>query len=286
MPFDPLQPLGLTVGDLAPADFRSAEFDWTGFGVSFIDSPTDERFDVGYDALWREFGLKNEMEQRGVIEQRLAWRPEAPIDGHALNYEMIVVSHDNELAAVRDHTAVVDLLNPQECVVVHLSHLLILPRFRGSGLAGWMRTLPIYTARECLTRAKVAPRLINLVAEMEPALTSEPGRFGRLIAYEKVGFKKIDPTHVHYLQPDFRTACDIDADPRGPQPIPLSLITRRVGREAETSLAGREVRTVVESLYTMYQQSFRTSDMAINWASLAKYPHDDACVELVPPTQV
>jgi len=167
-----------------------------------------------------------------------------------------------------------------------LSHLLITPRFRGSGLAGWMRALPIYTARECLKRSAQANRLINLVAEMEPADPTQPGRFGRLIAYEKVGFRKIDPCRVHYLQPDFRPPAGIDAAGGVACPVPLSLVTRRVKREEESVITGREVRTVVESLYTMYQQSFRPADMAPNWASLSAYPADDDVIDLVPPTLV
>jgi GNAT superfamily N-acetyltransferase len=282
-------PLGVTADDLAPADLRSADFDWTGFTVSFIDSVDHPRFDAGYEALWNEFGLKNEMEQRSVIAQRMSWTPERPLGHHAMLYEMVVVMQDDQLAAVRDHTAIVDLSNPGEPVSVHLSHLLILPRFRGNGLAGWMRALPIRAARECLDRSRQnfgssRPRPITLVAEMEPADPTIPDRVRRLSAYEKVGFVKVDPSAVHYLQPDFRAPADIDAA-GGPSPVPLSLIVRRVKREDEPSLPAGEVRTIVESLYAMYAQSFRESDMAPNWASLDGYPRGDAPIALVPPTR-
>ncbi len=262
-----------------------SDFDWTGFTISFIDSTTHPRFGLGYAALWDEFGDKGEMEQRAVIEQRMAWMPERPIARHAMLYEMVVVMRDDELAAVRDHTAIVDLANPDEPVTVHLSHLLIMPRYRGNGLAGWMRAMPIRTARECLSRAKQAPRPITLVAEMEPADAAYPDRFKRLVAYEKVGFVKVDPSTIHYLQPDFRAPPVIDAA-GGPHPIPLSLVVRRVKREDETSVQGREVKTIVESLYTMYGQSFREQDMTPNWASLATYPPDATTIALVPPSRI
>ena len=194
---------------------------------------------------------------------------------------MIVVRQGNALAAVRDHTAIVDTRRPDRAAIVHLSHLLIAPPWRGSGLAGWMRALPIYTARECFRRAGQPPRPITLVAEMEPANVAEAGGFGRLIAYEKVGFRKVDPTRVHYLQPDFRTPADIDAA-GGPRPVPLSLVIRRIGREDETTIRGGELRAVVESLYAMYGEGGLRPPVE----SLTKYPTGDERINLVRPSLV
>ncbi|HEX8325814.1 MAG TPA: hypothetical protein VF595_18060 [Tepidisphaeraceae bacterium] len=283
---DPLRPLGITRDDLAPADTRSADFDWTGLGVHFVETPGDKQFDTGYDALCNEFDAKGELETRDVLTRRLGWRPERlTSNGYALRYEMIVVRQGDTLAAVRDHTAIVDVRRPERACVVHLSHLLITPAWRGSGLAGWMRALPMYTARECLTRAAQPPRPITLVAEMEPADPTEPGNIGRLVAYGKVGFLKVDPTRVNYLQPDFRSPDAIDTA-GGPRPLPLSLVVRRVGRENETQIAGAELRALVESLYAMYGESFRAEDMRPNWESLNNYPPDDARIDLVKPSSI
>ncbi len=279
-------PLNITADDLAPADLRSADFDWTGYTVSFIDCMEHPRFEMGYQALWDEFGDKNEMEQRPVIGQRMKWNPASPANGHALLYEMVVITHDEKLAAVRDHTAIVDLEHPDEPVTVHLSHLLITPRYRGSGLTGWMRALPIQTARECLARAQQKPRPINLVAEMEHADPASIDRQRRLAAYEKVGFLKVDPRIVNYLQPDFRTPQQIDTAGNGPQSVPLSLILRQVKREDQLTITGHEVKSIVESLYTMYGQSFRPQDMQPNLTSLADYPARDRSIDLVKPTEV
>lgn len=282
---DPMEPLGITRNDLAPADLRSLDFDWTGLGVHFVQSPCDTDFEVGYRALWDEFGDKNEMETRGVLDRRLGWRPERPTPaGYALRYEMIVVRQGNELAAVRDHTAIVDVHRPERPCVVHLSHLLIQPAWRGTGLAGWMRALPIYTARECLRRAGQPPRPVTLVAEMEPINPAEPGNIGRLTAYEKVGFLKVDPTRVDYLQPDFRRPDDIDAA-GGPQPVPLSLVVRRIGREDQTQISGGELRWMVEALYAMYGESFRPQDLRPNFESLHAYPVESDPIALVRPSQ-
>ncbi|MGC4032085.1 MAG: hypothetical protein QM754_10195 [Tepidisphaeraceae bacterium] len=285
-PSDPLQPLGICQSDLAPNDTRSQDFDWTGLGVHFVQSTTDANFRLGYDALWQEFGHKNEMETRDVIARRLAWRPEEPTaSGYALRYEMIVVRHGDTLAAVRDHTAIVDLNRPDVPAIVHLSHLLIAEAWRGNGLAGWMRALPIYTARECMKRAGQSTRPINLIAEMEPAVANEPGVFGRLKAYERAGFKKIDPSRVNYLQPDFRPADEIDRT-GGPTPLPLSLVLRRIGREDETNIPATKVRAIVESLYAMYAASFGDKHMTPLFAQLNTYPTGDEPIALVPPTLV
>lgn len=278
-------PIGITRADLAPLDFRSADFDWTGLQVTFVTSTDHPRFEEAYRALWEEFGLRNEMEQRDVIAQRMRWQPETPAAGHALLYEMAIVSRGSELAAVRDHSVMVDLAQPDLPVVTHLSHLLIQPAFRGTGLAGWMRAMPMKTVRDCLSRARQGLRPVVLVAEMEPADPGSVDRTRRLTAYERVGFQKIDPAIIHYLQPDFRTPQQIDASD-GPWPVPLTLIVRRVGKENEHVTSGREVRTIVASLYTMYQQTFREKDMAPNWESLKYYPSPDTIIDLVPPTKV
>lgn len=279
--------LGITSDDLAPADLRSADFDWTGLRVRFIDSADDDQFEIGYAALWEEFGPLNEMESRAVLEQRLGWRCRVQHNDRLMRYEMIVVTDSNgELAAVRDHTAVISPGAANDPVVIHLSHGLVMPRYRGTGLSGWMRALPIRVARECLRSAHLPPRPITLVAEMEPADPDIPGRMNRLLAYEKVGFLKIDPTRVHYLQPDFRPPPDIDAAGRGPTPVPLSLVVRRVARESERTVLGAEVRSIVTALYAMYAESFRPQDMSPIWASLQTYPADDEEITLVPPTRV
>jgi hypothetical protein len=285
MPISASIPLGVTPDDLAAADLRSADFDWTGFTISFIDAPTHPRFAEGYQALWDEFGPRNEMEQRSVIEQRMTWRPEQPLHSLAMQYEMIVVSHDDEVAAVSDHTAIVNVAHPDQPAIVHLSHLLLLPRFRGTGLSGWMRAMPIRLARDCLLRSGQSLRRITLAAEVEPADSMLPERHQRLTSFQKVGFLKVDQGSIDYLQPDFRPSELIDREGR-PLPVPLSLLLRRLGREHEREITGRELRALVESLYAMYEETLRPQDMVPMWQSLEMYPEGDERVALVLPTRI
>ena len=169
--------------------------------------------------------------------------------------------------------------------VVHLSHVLVDPAWRRTGVTGWLRAWPLQTARAGLAAAGLSTNSpITLVAEMEHLDPQFPNRLIRLKAYEKAGFRKVDPSVVPYVQPDFRPPGDIDAS-GGPRPLPFSLIVRRVGREPEAEVSGAEIRELVECLYHMYGAGFREQDMAVAWQNLRDYPGDEAMVPLIVPTQ-
>ena len=184
----------LQTSDLAPGDTRSASLDFDSFDVRTIRSTRDEWFEPAYQALWNEFGAKNEMERRETLEARFNLTP-------SMVYEMVLVRKAGELAAVRHHTIVPSAGE----VVVLLSDNLVMPQVRRTGLAGWMRALPVVNARQ------LSPGdFVTLAGEMEYDDGSDPDRGIRLKAYEKAGFLKIDPTVVRYHQPDFRAPEVID----------------------------------------------------------------------------
>jgi hypothetical protein len=277
-----LQPW-MNAADLAPGDAKSADRDWTGFDLHRIRSRANSHFWPAFEALWREFGDKGEMEQADVIERRLRWNPESPIHGCALLYELLLVTRGEEFVGVRDHTAIVRSDFPM--AVVHMSHNLVAPDFRRGGVAGWLRALPAQTARDCLAaQRQPISEPIALVAEMEPSDPSNEARTTRLAAYEKAGYRKIDPDAIRYLQPDFRHPHEIDAD-GGPRPVPLDLLVRLVGDESRPALRADEVRGIVESLYRMYGVEFRAADMAVVWNLLAQFPRGDQPIALRLPTQ-
>ena len=256
--------------DLAPGDVRARGVDLCQFNCHRIRAIEHPAFERAYAALWAEFGAKDEMEQRDTLAARFRLAPR-------MVYEMVLLEQAGEIAAVRDHTTI-----PSEdgsVAIVHLSHNLVAPSFRRSGVAGWMRAFPVCLARE------VAPgAAITLVAEMEYLQASDPSRLLRLQAYEKAGFLKIDPRVVHYHQPDFRPPEVIDAT-GGPQPPAFQLLVRRVGREGEGEIYGAEVRQIVQALYRMYGAQFRPQDMAHPALSLETYPLPEARLRLLPPTQ-
>jgi GNAT superfamily N-acetyltransferase len=198
-----------------------------------------------------------------------------------MRYDLMVVRDiAGAFVAARDHTAIADA----EQVVVHLSHALVDPSWRRSGLAGWLRALPLQTARACLQRGGFSPEVpITLSAEMEYLDGEDEARAIRLSAYERAGYKKIDPAIIDYHQPDFRPREVIDAS-GGPLPLRFQLIVRRVGREGEERISGAEVRTIVQRFYSMYGQECRVADMEPLWAQLANYPEPDTRIALLPPT--
>ena len=265
--------------DFAPGDAKSAEFDPSQVEVTRIGSLDDPLFEFTYGRLWEQFGPAGELESRAVLGRRMAWDAAQPRAGFAMRYDLLLVRSGGEFVAARDHTAIADARG----AVVHLSHLLVDPAWRRGGLAGWLRALPLQTARACLAAAGFPPGApVTLVAEMEYPDGIDVARDIRLKAYERAGFRKVDPAVVHFHQPDFRSFAEIDASQ--PQLLPFQLILRRVGREADSYLTGGEVRTLVERLYHLYAQEFRPADMQAVWRQLDAYPAADAPVALLPPT--
>lgn len=261
-----------SIRDLAPGDAKSAALDLSRFTFERIRSTDDPHFAEGFARLWEVFGPRDEMEQRDVLARRFQRAPE-------VLYEMVLVKEGERFAAVRDHTAI----PAGDGVVVHLSHNFVAPDFRRTGLAGWMRALPLLAARECAAAHGIANSWITLVGEMEFETPGEPERTIRLRAYEKAGFRKIDPASVRYHQPDFRAAEAIDKS-GGARPLPFQLVIRQVGRENETAISGWRVRQLVTALYALYGPHSRPQDMAHPALRLDGYPNDDAMVALVSPT--
>jgi len=273
--------------DLAPGDRAAAARDWADLEVRRIRDPEDPDFAVAYEKLWTEFGGRGEMERRRVIRERLAWDPTRPVERAALAYELLLLRRAGALVALRDHTAVVRLDEGGRPlpgpVVVHLSHALVEPEHRGSGLAGWLRALPLQTARRCTAAVGCAPATpIVLVAEMEPPDPSRPIRMPRLISYERAGFRKVDPSAAPYAQPDFRPP-EVLAGVT-PEPIPLTLVLRRVGREHESTMPAEEVAAVVEAIYAVYAVHVPAHAMDPLRAAAARWTAREGSFPLLPPT--
>jgi len=270
--------------DLAPGDAAVSRFDRSAIRVRRIRSTDDPRFAAAYERLWAEFGDRREMEAREVIESRLAWEPTRPIGRYRYLYEMLVVEHEGDPIGVRDHTAIAPAgTSPLPIpVLVHLSHVFVEPRWRGKGIAGWLRAFPLQAARECAGAVGGSTGSITLVAEMEAEAESDVATLRRLVSYGKAGFRKIDPTGVDYAQPDFRNPTAIDES--GLQPVPLSLVIRRVGREVECQIRGAEVRAIVAALYDMFGVHMRPKDMVALWARCEGLPQPELVLDLVNPS--
>lgn len=268
--------------DLAPGDAKSLEKDWTPVQFYRISTPEHPLFDAAYQHLWDQFGPIFEVETREVLLKRLDWFREY----RDLIYEMGLVMSGHDFVGVRDHSAILIECHKKPAVVVHMSHNLVAPAWRRTGIAGWLRALPVDTAHQCLlANQKPVDSPVTLAGEMEYPDPEIEATLIRLKAYEKAGYLVIDPAKVKYYQPDFRTAEEIDRT-GGARPLPFLLVIRRVGRESEIHVTGAEVKAVVGGLYRMYGKDFREQDMAPLLKQLETYPADAEEIPLLKPSEV
>lgn len=268
--------------DLAPGDTKSREKDWTAVQFFRIDHPDHPLFDAAYQHLWDQFGPIFEIESREVLLKRLNWSKKFG----DLIYEMDLIMSGHDFVGVRDHSAILIEFHGRPAAVVHMSHNLVAPAWRRTGIAGWLRALPVETARRCLiANGTPSDSAIVLAGEMEYPDPQDEATLIRLKAYEKAGYLVVDPAVVNYFQPDFRTPEEIDRS-GGPAPLPFLLVLRRVGRESERTITGEEVRAIVNGLYRMYGQDFRKSDMAPLLRQLTDYPANEAAIPLLHPGEV
>lgn len=210
--------------------------------MSDVDDPA---FDEAYALLDAEFGAKGELERRDAYEAYLARATETL--GHRI---VVARDRDGTIAAVRD----CNVTAKDGVVVVFLSHVLVLPPHRRTGLGSVMRHVPVALGR------RAGGSELLMAAEMEPVKAGDPDTVVRLLAYGRAGYRAIDPASLPYLQPDYRAHDLIDRD--GLRPVPLLPVVRWVGHETETSLPKRLARAYVEHLYAIVGVHCREQDLA------------------------
>ncbi|MGK3997992.1 hypothetical protein [Sorangium sp. So ce1024] len=209
---------------------------------SLGEAQDDAAFDEGYRALDAFFGPKGEIERREVLAAWLAGEHTDRAAPISATYHMLLardVSDDGRLAGARDCFVTLDRA-ARRCVVL-LSHALVLPDFRRTGLAALLRAAPVALARRALGEAGIDPARaeILLAAEMEPVDPDDRDTAVRLFAYGRAGFAAIPPAVLPYAQPDFRDTAALGVTP---VPVPLVAVVRQVGEEdrADISRAGAE----------------------------------------------
>lgn len=269
--------------DLAPGDQIPHKDLPSGLELCRIESPENPLFERAYQLLDTEFAQANEIETREVLVDRLSWRADqANNEGFAMAYELLVLKVDGEIAAVRDHSAIIS--NGE--VTVHLSHVLVLPDWRRRGLVTVLRTLPVSFARRAAALAGFPDTPITLFCEMEPAVDHSLAHQVRRSSYEKAGFLGISAGHG-YLQPDFRGASLILSDPEGAKPVALDLLFRRIGNEEETQITGEELIQHIGRIYQMYGRNIAPGTMAACHSWLESFRSSAQEVyPLLPPTVV
>ncbi|WP_437484822.1 hypothetical protein WME75_45920 [Sorangium sp. So ce1014] len=220
---------------------------------SVDEARDDASFDEGYRALDAVFGPKGELERREVLSAWFAGQKTDPAAPIVATYHMLLArgvdGGDGRLAGVRDCYVTLDRA-ARRCVVL-LSHALVLPAFRRTGLAALLRAAPVALARRAIAAAGLGGAggdgvEVMLAAEMEAVDPDDRDTVVRLIAYGRAGFAIIPPAVLPYAQPDFR---DIAALGVTPVPLPLLAVVRQVGEEERDDIP----RARAESFLRHYQ---------------------------------
>ncbi|HMV69447.1 MAG TPA: hypothetical protein PKA64_21575, partial [Myxococcota bacterium] len=202
-------------------------------------------FDAGWRALDAEFGRNEEIEPRETLE---AWFDAGSLSPSGAPivafYHMILARDvDGALAGVRDCFVTVDPIARR--AVVLLSHAVVFPAWRRTGLAALLRAAPVGLAR----RALGVDGEILLVAEMEAVEPHDRASVIRLLSYGRAGFSVVSPEALPYAQPDFGAAARLG----GPVPLPFLPVVRLVGAEAASSLSRSQVQAIIDHLHAVHR---------------------------------
>lgn len=210
---------------------------------------TEAAFDEGLAPLNAQFAATGEIEREDVLRAwlRAGFRtsPTTPI---AARYHMLLVRDaDGTLAAVRDCFTATDPTTGR--VVVLLSHSLVLPAHRRTGVAALLRACPVSFARADAAALGVTAPKILLFAEMEPIEPHNRTTVTRVLAYARAGFRAIPPTSLPYAQPDFR---DLDALGVGPIPLPFLCLIRQIGEDGRSDAPRATIEALVRHVQAIH----------------------------------
>ena len=215
-------------------------------------------FEMAYQALWDEFGARGELEVPEVLLRELTGR-----DNPHFSYHLLTFWEGDQLAAVRDLFVV---LVPDVGGYVLLSHSLVIPRFRRSGVGALIRGAPVSIGRRQLQRAGISGDLL-LMAEMDPLDPNTDATMIRLLAYGNAGFRVIPPQILPYVQPDFSGWVSAG---REPAPIPLMLVVRWVDHEEETALPAPIIRLLTDGIDEVHHLDY-PEDTKVRRANMAPF---------------
>jgi hypothetical protein len=245
--------------DLAPGDQVPHPDLPEDLQLHAIDSEQHPLFEQVFAMLMRQFGPAREMEARAVIAMRMQWKGRLVCGDFAMLYELQVLTCENAIVGVRDHTVIRHREGGTS--YVQLSHALVPEPWRRRGLVSILRTLPVTSARELAKSMGRPDDPVLLFCEMDPLDLNDPANRIRRQSYEKAGFLGL-PRDIGYLQPDFRSFEMIEGDPAGSQPVALDLLFRFVGDEARSFMTRSDLIHCIRAVYAMYSLSMSAREMA------------------------
>jgi GNAT superfamily N-acetyltransferase len=206
-----------------------------------LEPATDRaQFEEGFALLHLQFGPLGEMEREEVLSAWFDRGSLSPPDARVpARYHMLLARDEHgTIAGVRDLWVTPD--RARNRVLVVLSHSLVLPPYRRSGVASLLRAVPVALARAALPGAA-----IMICAEMDMVRPDDRDAIVRLVAYGRAGFRAIPPEVIGYAQPPFGEWTD-DA-----RPIPMIAIVRVVGSETSPTIPLQLARAFVEHYHAV-----------------------------------
>ena len=230
------------------------------FSLEGVEGPQDPAFAQAYGALEGYFGPLGEIERREV-HARFAASPRYVRGPYEMRYHLVLARDEaGEVAGARDCT--VALCAETRVCVVYLSHALVRPAYRRSGLAALFRLLPVQFGRAAIQAAGFAQDEVDLLlaVEQEPVDPARVDSVVRLCAYGRSGFSVVDPAVLPYSQPDFRDLAALGVEA---SPVPLMAVVRWVGKEKARELPARLCAAYVTHLYDgIHGSHCRAEDLA------------------------
>lgn len=247
----------------------------------YLSEPASlEEFRRGFDLLNETFGPTGEIETVEMLERWfLAGSLGAPAGTAAVevgiraHYHMVLARDaDGSIAGVRDCFVTIDeraSAPPEGRAHVLMSHSLVLPAHRRTGVAALLRHVPIALARLQLERSRAgrsgpppaSPPEILLFAEMDQVVPADKITVIRLLAYGKAGFRVVPPSALPFAQPDFRD--EVQHGDVEPCPLPFLCVLRQVGADAATHIAPARLRDVVEHALAVHRCHARADHLDV-----------------------
>ena len=253
---------------LSPGErVRSATLDLEAVGLERIDSPTHARFAEAYDILSAYFAPRSQLEGVEVLSKRLSTPIVLLTREWAAQYEMLILTHGRRIIGVRDHLF---FTGPKAAAQtpIYQAHIFIVPDWRGTGLAAWLRALPLISAS--WWQEKTIPRLAHpsLIAEIDRPRTAHEDAARVLRGYVHAGYGVLPPG-IDYLQPDVPPGMT-SASAGACSATPMHLALRFVGKEFSEPRTGEEIALCVEALYALHETEFPNQNLEELWQLQAR----------------
>lgn len=232
------------LADLAPLDAAKGAAAAERFRLVDLADGDDPAFDACWELLAGEFLARAELEDREVLRGFLRQRTLTYGGGRHGTYHMIAAYEGDRPVGARD--CYVDLDPGLRTCLVALSHVLVVPDCRRTGLAALLRTAPLTLARRALADRPGWPVLV--VAEMDPVDPAVPDSVVRLVAYGRSGFAALDPRRLPYSQPLLGS----EVQDLAVTALPMLVVVRPVGMDRVLPAAAELFLELFHGTHRMY----------------------------------